>query len=272
MTKNQQSKEPPPMAVFVNDQNRRKSERREIGGSQPPDWNDMLFSQASQTLWMKTAAEEMKLNCCEESMMKMYDSEMTPDRLMQICEEEALRIDPETAEVLWGRIRFPGIFDLILDPEIREEMKQVDQYCLARNPGSDIWLSFSILPRKTQGRLWEMHKQAFPAGFTESPTNDGLNITTEQWLQIRKDEAMRIDPETAEVDWSYGETFDPYGIGLELSDEERQVGREYFARNRGSDIWVWFGDLPKKTRDMLWDMHSSKLAFPAGLPLSWFGT
>ena len=200
--------------------------------------------------------------------MNMFDSDMTAESFMKICEEETLRIVPETAEVMWEHLRFPAIFDLVSDPEIREEMKQVDQYCFARNPGSDIWLPFSVLPGKTQRRLWEIHKQAFPEGFTEPPANGDSDMTMEQWLQIRKEEAMRIDPETAEVEWSYRETFDPYGIGLELSDEERQVGREYFARSRGSDIWVWFGDLPKETRNRLWEMHSSKLAFPAATLVS----
>lgn len=40
-----------------------------------------------------------------------------------------------------------------------------------------------------------------------------------------------------------------------------------FARSPGSDIWVWFGDLPDEVAKELWKMHSSKLAFPAGLPL-----
>ena len=46
-----------------------------------------------------------------------------------------------------------------------------------------------------------------------------------------------------------------------------QTGREYFARSPGSDIWVWFGDLPNATRDTLWEKHKAKLAFPAGLPV-----
>ena len=33
----------------------------------------------------------------------------------------------------------------------------------------------------------------------------------------------------------------------DLSDEEKQIGREYFARSQGSKIWVSFGDLPDET-------------------------
>ena len=60
---------------------------------------------------------------------------------------------------------------------------------------------------------------------------------------------------------------DPYGVDPELPEEYWQVGREYFARSPGSDVWVWFGDLPDATRDALWEKHKAKLAFPAGLEL-----
>jgi hypothetical protein len=91
-------------------------------------------------------------------------------------------------------------------------------------------------------------------------------LTVEQWLAIRKEAALRIDPDTAEVDWTYAQTLDPYGLDPELPEEFHQVGREYFARAPGSDIWVWFGDLPKATEDALWEKHKRRLAFPAGLP------
>jgi hypothetical protein len=73
----------------------------------------------------------------------------------------------------------------------------------------------------------------------------------EQWLQIRKDEGLKIDPATAKVTWSFEETLDPYGIDVELPDECRQVGSVYFARRPESDIWVSFYDLPKATRETL---------------------
>ena len=88
-------------------------------------------------------------------------------------------------------------------------------------------------------------------------------LDVKQWLAIRKEAGLKIDPETAEVDWIYAETLDPYGI--DPDEELQQVGREYFARSPGSDIWVHFGDLPAETRDALWRRHKSKLAFPAGL-------
>lgn len=94
---------------------------------------------------------------------------------------------------------------------------------------------------------------------------DDTDMPIEQWLQLRKDEAPLIDPATAEVFWHYTQVIDPYGVLTEIPDGCDCVGRSYFARRPGSDIWVWFGDLPEETRDALWGRHSSKLAFPAGL-------
>jgi hypothetical protein len=76
-------------------------------------------------------------------------------------------------------------------------------------------------------------------------------ITTEQWLAIRKGAGLLIDPETAEVMWVYGQTLDPYGVYPDLPEECRQVGREYFARSPGTDVWVSFDDLPDATRNAL---------------------
>jgi hypothetical protein len=55
-------------------------------------------------------------------------------------------------------------------------------------------------------------------------------ITKEQWLAIRKEAAFQIDPETAEVEWSYGQTLDPYGVNPDLPEEYHCIGRNYFAR------------------------------------------
>ena len=86
------------------------------------------------------------------------------------------------------------------------------------------------------------------------------------WLASRKEAGLKIDPETTEVEWTYAQTLDPYGVYPELPEECWQVGREYFARSPGSDVWVWFGDLPDAIRSALWEKYKSKLAFPAGLP------
>jgi hypothetical protein len=82
----------------------------------------------------------------------------------------------------------------------------------------------------------------------------------EEWLAIRKAEGLKIDPDTAEVDWEYGQILDPYRVHPDLPEECQQIGRVYFARSPGSDIWVCFYDLPKKTCDALWECLESKLA------------
>ena len=79
---------------------------------------------------------------------------------------------------------------------------------------------------------------------------------------------LKIDPETAEVCWKYGQVMDPYGVYSDLREECQQVGRQYFARSPESDIWVHFHDLPDETREVVWERHKSTLAFPAGLKLS----
>ena len=96
-------------------------------------------------------------------------------------------------------------------------------------------------------------------------TTEMTDEERKSWLTIRKEAALEIDPETADVDWDYAQTLDPYGVDPELPEEYQQIGREYFARSPGSDVWVWFGDLPDATREALWKKHRSKLAFPAGL-------
>jgi hypothetical protein len=86
----------------------------------------------------------------------------------------------------------------------------------------------------------------------------------EQWLQIRKDEGLKIDPATAEVCWTYAQTLDPYGIDPELPEECRIVGREYFARSPGGDIWVEFGDLAKEIQEALQGHPNAKPSFSVG--------
>jgi len=59
----------------------------------------------------------------------------------------------------------------------------------------------------------------------------------------------------------YAQTLDPYGVmdEWELPEEFDQIGREHFARAPGSDICVWFGDLPEETRAKL--AHKEKPSF-----------
>ncbi len=92
-------------------------------------------------------------------------------------------------------------------------------------------------------------------------------MTPEQWLAIRKEAGLKIDPATAEVTWTYIQIADPYGIDPDLPEECQCVGRGYFACAPDSEVWVSFYDLPEVTRDALWEKHKHELAFPAGLPL-----
>src|SRR5689334_19501452 len=89
----------------------------------------------------------------------------------------------------------------------------------------------------------------------------------EEWLAIRKKAGLEIDPKTAEVDWWFACVPDPYGVGPELPDEMKCVSLYYFARSPGSDIWVWFDDLPPATADALWEKHKADLAYPEDLPI-----
>ena len=72
-------------------------------------------------------------------------------------------------------------------------------------------------------------------------------ILVDKWLAVRTEAGKKIDPETAEVMWKYGQTLDPYNVYPDLSEEEKQIGRCYFARSPGSDVWVSYGDLPDET-------------------------
>lgn len=70
-------------------------------------------------------------------------------------------------------------------------------------------------------------------------------------LAIRNEAALQIDPATAEVMWCYARTMDPHGVDPELPEEHQDVGRQYFARSPGSEIWVSFQHLSDAIRDAL---------------------
>src|SRR3954468_7290156 len=85
-----------------------------------------------------------------------------------------------------------------------------------------------------------------------------VEVTVKYLKALRKEVGLQIDPETAEVEWCYAQTLDPYGDDPNLPEEYQQVGREYFAFSPGRDVWVWFGDLPPAIEDALWKKHKSK--------------
>jgi hypothetical protein len=81
----------------------------------------------------------------------------------------------------------------------------------------------------------------------ESMLNDNTDNkkTAEEWVAIHKEAGLRIDPETADVMWKWGESLDPYGIYPDLPQEWRGVmEKNFFARSSGSDVWVSFDDIP----------------------------
>jgi hypothetical protein len=78
-----------------------------------------------------------------------------------------------------------------------------------------------------------------------------VRVTMKYLEALRKAVGFQIDPVTADVDCWSAQTLDPYGDDPNLPEEYRQVGRESFARSPGSDLWIWFGDLPKATQDRL---------------------
>jgi len=86
-------------------------------------------------------------------------------------------------------------------------------------------------------------------------TSERMRI--EEWLAVRKEAGLQIDPDTAEVDWDYGQILDPYGVRSDLPKETYCVGRVYFARSPGSDVWVCFYDLPAAVSKALWEKIES---------------
>ncbi len=81
---------------------------------------------------------------------------------------------------------------------------------------------------------------------TDKTDND---LTVEQWLQVRKEAGLKIDPGTAEVVMDYRCHLDPYGVYPDIPEEYRYIGKEYFVRSPGSDIWVAGYHLP----DGIWE-------------------
>jgi hypothetical protein len=49
---------------------------------------------------------------------------------------------------------------------------------------------------------------------------------TMQLLAIRKEAGLKLDPETAEVEWCYAQTLDPYRVDPDLPEQCQQIGRE----------------------------------------------
>lgn len=79
-------------------------------------------------------------------------------------------------------------------------------------------------------------------------------MSREQWLQSRKAEALKIDPDTAEVSWIYGDKNDPYCLCRIRADDHQHVidlGAIWFAKSPDSDVWVWNRNLPAEVFDKI---------------------
>jgi hypothetical protein len=147
-------------------------------------------------------------------------------------------------------------FRALCDRIVREKQMPTTPDGMPTTPGG-----ISDVLREACARTMAARAEAI-AGADSKPSD----IPIEEFLAIRKSAGLKIDARSAEVTWCYAQTLDPYGI-YELPEEYQQVGREYFARAPESDIWVCFGDLPRETRNALWEAHKHELAFPAGLPI-----
>ena len=78
-----------------------------------------------------------------------------------------------------------------------------------------------------------------------------VTVSRETWQELLEIAGHQIDPENAEVCWSFTEVADPYGVHPKLAPEYDCIGRFYFARNSGSSVWIEFGDLPDATREAI---------------------
>jgi hypothetical protein len=93
-------------------------------------------------------------------------------------------------------------------------------------------------------------------------TNEAKTVnkmTVEEWLAIRREAALQIDSETAEVTCKHANIVDPYGM---YPNSEECIGRVCFARASGSDVWVCFDDLPDATVKALREKQELRRAFP----------
>jgi hypothetical protein len=130
----------------------------------------------------------------------------------------------------------------------REVLREAIRETTATEEEAERWIA-------TREALWANIQKGTP-----TMTGENREMTEEEvkeWLAIRKEAGLHIDPETAELECIYTLTCDPYGVYPELPEEYQQVGRGYFARAPGSDLWVEFGDLPEATRDALWQKTGS---------------
>lgn len=78
---------------------------------------------------------------------------------------------------------------------------------------------------------------------------DKCSLEIEKWLALRKDEALKINAEDAEIMWVRGQALDPYEVfGITIHSPYHFWVELCFVRRPESDIWVYAEDLPEKVR------------------------
>jgi hypothetical protein len=105
------------------------------------------------------------------------------------------------------------------------------------------------------------HEVLVPAHTSREATRGVLeeSLTVRKEIAIRKEEGLKIDPETAEVNLVFTKYFDRYDVDPDLPEEVQDAREwEYFARSPGSDIWVAFCDLPDEVGEALLQRQKEK--------------
>jgi hypothetical protein len=87
------------------------------------------------------------------------------------------------------------------------------------------------------------------------PKQEIDGIPVKEWLASRKEAVLKIDPATALVSRAYVNPANPYGVYSEIPNYVKEVTDDYYARAPGSKIWVYRGDLPKRTAYALEEKH-----------------
>jgi hypothetical protein len=103
--------------------------------------------------------------------------------------------------------------------------------------------------------LKAMHKAAENKKTRSDDLPSTLQVEKEYLNALRKAVGQLIDPETAEVNWWYVETFDPYGDHKYLPAHLHCIGGAHFARAPETDVWIESADLPKATYNRLREIH-----------------
>ena len=84
------------------------------------------------------------------------------------------------------------------------------------------------------------------------------NMTVEQWLAIRREAALQIDPEQLR---SCGKMQTWRTLTASIPTREECIGRVYFAVP-GRDVWVCFYDLPEATGKARREKQDFRRAYP----------